>query len=108
MVLAGLASVIVAAVPASAADDSAAECQSQDTERRIAGCTDLLLQPGLHPEAAAAAYSLRALAYQVKGLNEAALRDYDRSLALKSKFAGRAQQPRLGAGQIWPATRWRQ
>ena len=43
MVLAGLASVIVAAVPASAADDSAAECQSQDTERRIAGCTDLLL-----------------------------------------------------------------
>ena len=82
ILLAGLASVIVAAVPASAADDSAAECQSQDTERRIAGCTDLLLQPGLHPEAAAAAYSLRALAYQVKGLNEAALRDYDRSLAL--------------------------
>ena len=65
--------VIVAAVPASAADDSAAECQSQDTERRIAGCTDLPSQPGLHPEAAAAAYSLRALAYQVKGLNEAAL-----------------------------------
>lgn len=88
MIAAGLVITSMSAITsARAEDDPAVECQSQDLERRIAGCTEFLRTPGLSPDAAALAYSLRALGYQIKGQNDLALKDYDRSLALNPHSA---------------------
>lgn len=63
------------------------DCASDDNEKRISGCSELLLQPGLEPNVAALAYALRALAYSIKGQYDAALPDYDRALSINPNFA---------------------
>ena len=76
---------LLLAAPASAG--AAEDCSSEDNEKRISGCTELLLQEGLDPNTAALAYSLRALAYSIKGQYDQAIPDYDRALALNPNFA---------------------
>lgn len=74
---------MVAPARADAADD----CTSEDNERRISGCTELLMQPGLEPDAAALAYAMRALANSLKGRYEDAIVDFDRAISIKPNFA---------------------
>ncbi len=87
-----LAALIVALaapflLPAPASAGPAEDCSSEDNEKRIAGCTELLMQEGLDPNTAALAYSLRALAYSIKGQYDQAIPDYDRALSLNPNFA---------------------
>jgi tetratricopeptide (TPR) repeat protein len=85
LLLMALAVPLLLAAPASAG--AAEDCSSEDNEKRISGCTELLLQEGLDPNTAALAYSLRALAYSIKGQYDQAIPDYDRALALNPNFA---------------------
>jgi tetratricopeptide (TPR) repeat protein len=78
-----LALVIVAGIArADELGDAAKECESADIERRLAGCSTLLMSPGLNPGIAAQAYELRALAYEMKGRFDEAIADYNRALTL--------------------------
>lgn len=80
-----LAAMSAAPLPARA--DAAADCTSEDNERRISGCTELLAQPGLDPDLAALAYAMRALANSLKGKYEDAITDFDRAISIKPNFA---------------------
>lgn len=79
---------IVSPVPAAAApNDSRADCFSDDNERRITGCTDLLATPGIAPEEEAVIYAMRALAFSLKGNYTEALADYDIAIRMSPDFA---------------------
>jgi tetratricopeptide (TPR) repeat protein len=65
-----------------AASDNAAECFSDDNERRLVGCSDLLASPGIDAQTKSLAYAMRALAYSLKGLYDRALPDYDEAIKL--------------------------
>lgn len=67
--------------------DAAADCSGEDNERRIAGCSELLMRPGLDPDTAAVAYAMRALAYSLKGNYEDAITDFDRAISIRPNFA---------------------
>lgn len=83
-----LLTLLVAAVPAlPSTNDSRAECFSDDNERRISGCTELLGEPGLRPDEQAMAHAMRALAYSLKGSFAEALRDYDQAIVLNPDFS---------------------
>lgn len=87
MVLALVLAVVICGVPRPASAGAAEDCSSEDNERRISGCSELLMQEGLEPNMAALAYSLRALAYSVKGQYDLAIPDYDRALSINPNFA---------------------
>jgi tetratricopeptide (TPR) repeat protein len=71
---------LLAAWPAAA--DSAADCFSDNNERRIAGCSRLIDMPGLDAGARSLAYAMRALAYSLEGRYAHALPDYDAAIGL--------------------------
>lgn len=73
------------AVPST--NDSRADCFSDDNERRISGCTELLGVPGLRPDERALAHAMRALAHSLKGSYGAAISDYDRAISLNPDFS---------------------
>lgn len=75
------------ALSAPAIAGPAEDCSSNDNEKRIAGCSELLMQEGLEPNVAALAYSLRALGYSIKGQYDQAIPDYDRALSINPNFA---------------------
>lgn len=80
---------LVAAVPVAAtsvARDSRADCFSDDNERRIRGCSDMLGNSGNSPEEEAMAHAMRALAYSLKGQYAEALDDYDAAISLNPDF----------------------
>jgi len=80
--------VVLAPGPAlSTSNDSRADCFSEDNERRITGCSDLLDTPGLMPDERAMAHAMRALAYSLKSAFPEALRDYDAAIQLNPNFA---------------------
>ena len=74
-------------LPNGARADSAADCFSEDLDRRIEGCTALIEQGDQGAADLSYAYAMRALAYSLKGRYEAAIRDYDVALAMKPDFA---------------------
>src|SRR5262245_45834567 len=82
-----LAIVVLAAVavavstPVSA--DAAADCFGEDIDRRIDGCTALIEQHDQSVADLSYAYSLRALAYSLKGKYATAIRDYDSAISLQ-------------------------
>ncbi len=80
-----LCALIGLALPSQGAATS--DCFSEDNERRIAGCTALIDRPDLPGEDRAIAYSMRALAYSLKGLYHLALPDYDEAIRLNPDFA---------------------
>src|SRR5258706_692586 len=73
------------ALAVSSLDDH--DCFSGDSERRIAGCSELLADPMLPGSVRGSAYAMRALAYSLKGLYDAAIRDYDVAIQLVPDFA---------------------
>lgn len=58
------------------------ECFSNDSMRRIEGCTALLQQPGLDSVTKSTALATRALALSIIGRYDEAIRDYDAALAI--------------------------
>jgi tetratricopeptide (TPR) repeat protein len=75
---------ILAAWPLStvASSNTIAECFSDNNERRIAGCTELIENPNLDPGTKSLAYAMRALALSLNGALTQALPDYDMAITL--------------------------
>jgi tetratricopeptide (TPR) repeat protein len=67
--------------------EPATDCFSEDLNRRIAGCTELIERNVQNPVERAYAYATRALAYSLKGLYAAAIPDYDEAIRLQPDFA---------------------
>jgi tetratricopeptide (TPR) repeat protein len=81
--LAGLAALLAAYTAASAATSNPiAECFSDNVERRIAGCSELIDSPALDSGTKSLAYAMRALALSLKGALQQALPDYDMAITL--------------------------
>jgi tetratricopeptide (TPR) repeat protein len=79
--------VLVAVLAASvlspvASSNTIAECFSENNERRIAGCTDLIENPNLDAGTKSLAYAMRALALSLNGALSDALPDYDMAIKL--------------------------
>lgn len=70
-----------------ARSDTIADCFSEDNERRISGCTNLLEVPGLSKAEKSLAFAMRALAFSLKGNYAQALPDYDRAIDLDPSSA---------------------
>lgn len=70
-----------------ARSDTIADCFSEDNERRITGCSQLLDVPGLSKAEKSLAYAMRALAHSLKGQYDQALPDYDRAIELDPSSA---------------------
>ena len=66
--------------------DTRTDCFGPDRSRRIEACTRLLEQP-LAPETESLAYSMRALAYALRGRYKSAISDYDQSIAINPNFS---------------------
>ena len=62
------------------------DCFSNDFNRRIAGCTQLLETPGIDAEGRSQAFASRALAYSLRGEYNLAVPDYESALALVPDF----------------------
>ena len=78
-----LAAVLMAGVGArGAASNTIAECFSENNERRIAGCSELIESPYLDAGTRSLAYAMRALALSLKGDLDQALPDYDMAIKL--------------------------
>lgn len=83
-----LAAAVLASPAAQArASDAATDCFSDDNERRIAGCSELILSPGIGQEDLSLAYAMRALAYSLKADYGRALADYDEAIRINPGFA---------------------
>jgi tetratricopeptide (TPR) repeat protein len=67
---------------AARADNSAADCLSDDNERRIAGCTVIIENPATTPLDRSNALAMRGLALSIKGLLDKAIEDYNASLTI--------------------------
>jgi tetratricopeptide (TPR) repeat protein len=82
------ASLIMTAVLATPARaDSATDCFSEDIERRIAGCTELIERGDNSAGDLSLAYAMRALAYSLKGSYQRAISDYDSAIKMRPDFA---------------------
>jgi len=77
---------VAVALPAPARADAAADCFSEDLERRIQGCTELIDRRDQSIDLSYA-YAMRGLAFSIKGQYDTAIRDYDVAIALKPDFA---------------------
>lgn len=75
LLLAGPASVASTSNPIS-------ECFSENNERRISGCSELIESPGLDAGTKSLAYAMRALALSLNGALAEALPDYDMAIRL--------------------------
>lgn len=78
------AAILIAACAAAAAATSnpIAECFSENNERRIAGCSDVIENPAIDAGTRSLAYAMRALALSLNGELAAALPDYDMAIRL--------------------------
>lgn len=81
--IAGLLALATACGGALAANSNPiAECFSENNERRIAGCSELIDSPALDAGTRSLAYAMRALALSLKGALAQALPDYDMAIQL--------------------------
>jgi len=67
--------------------DPAADCMSEDVERRIEGCTALIERGDQSLADLSHVYAMRALAFSLKGRYETAIRDYDVAIRMNPDFA---------------------
>jgi len=65
-----------------AASNAVADCFSDNNERRIAGCSEVIDNPNIDPGTKSLAYAMRALALSLKGTLAEALPDYDAAIRL--------------------------
>ena len=72
----------VAAGSAARADSNAADCLSDDNERRILGCSIIIENPATPPLERSNALAIRGLALAIKGMLDLAIQDYDAALAI--------------------------
>ena len=79
--------VLAAGLAMGARADSAADCFSEDLDRRITGCTALIEQGDQNVADLSYAYAMRALAYSLKGRYETAIHDYDMAISMRPDFA---------------------
>jgi len=82
-----LAVSVSLAAAASASDDPAVDCFSEDIERRIEGCTALIERGELSLVNPSHVYAMRALAFSLKGRYDSAIRDYDTAIRMNPDFA---------------------
>lgn len=81
--LLAIAALIVACTASSgASSNTIAECFSENNERRIAGCSELIENPYLDAGTKSLAYAMRALALSLQGALTEALPDYDMAIKL--------------------------
>lgn len=85
--VATLAVLMALAATARANDASSIDCFGKDNSRRIEGCTDLIERGGVNPALLADVYSMRALAYSLRGDYATAVRDYDVAIQMRPNFA---------------------
>jgi len=77
-----VAALTMAVGSTSARSNTIAECFSENNERRIVGCSELIENPNVDPNTKSLAYSMRALALSLKGALTEALPDYDMAISL--------------------------
>ena len=84
-----LAVVLSAALApgAARASDAANDCFSEDNERRIAGCSEILSSPSISEDERSTALAMRALAFSLKGQYDRAIQDYDAAIDINPNFA---------------------
>lgn len=83
-----LAALLVACAASSgASSNTIAECFSENNERRIAGCSELIENPYLDAGTKSLAYAMRALALSLQGALTEALPDYDMAIKLDPSSA---------------------
>jgi len=81
-----LAAALVAAVlPSFARAESQDDCQSEDVDRRIMGCTDLIDRNDAATDLAHT-YAMRGLAYSLKGFYDRAIADFDAAIDRRPNF----------------------
>jgi tetratricopeptide (TPR) repeat protein len=92
----------LAVAPQRAASDTgpAVDCFSEDIERRIEGCTELIERGDQTLADMSLVYAMRALAYALTGRYEAAIRDYDVAIGMKPDFAAALNN------RAWAYFRW--
>lgn len=79
--LLGMLALLCLCTAPALADDTE-DCLSDESDRRIEGCSRLIETPSLDPAARSLAYAMRAYAYSVKGTFDLALPDYDNAIKL--------------------------
>lgn len=82
-----LAIVCLGAASVALAEVAATDCLSEDWERRIPGCTQIIESPTASPEERVQAFALRALALSLKGRYGQAIDDYDQAIRMAPNFA---------------------
>lgn len=86
-VLALAALLLACAASSGASSNTIAECFSENNERRIAGCSELIENPYLDAGTKSLAYAMRALALSLEGSLAEALPDYDMAIRLDPSSA---------------------
>ena len=81
-----VAAALATLAPAARAE-VATDCFSEDNERRYAGCSAIIDNPGVSDAERAHAYSMRALSLSLKQDYGRAIQDYDAAIDLNPNFA---------------------
>lgn len=84
---AALSVLLLIAVPGGAGAQITGDCVSEDWNRRIPGCTEIIDNPASTPVERAEAYAMRALTLSLKGDYEKAIGDYDEAIAIAPNYA---------------------
>jgi tetratricopeptide (TPR) repeat protein len=79
------AAVLVAALPSIARAESQEDCQGEELDRRIMGCTDLIDRNDPATDLAQT-YAMRGLAYSLKGAYDRAISDFDAAIDRRPNF----------------------
>jgi tetratricopeptide (TPR) repeat protein len=93
-----VALAIGATFPATARADATADCLGESIERRIEGCTAVIERGG--GVDLSTAYTMRALAYSLRGRYDSAIRDYDAAINMKPDSAAALNN------RAWVYFRW--
>jgi len=80
-----LAAALLTVLPRMAAADSLQDCQGQDVDRRIMGCSELIERNESATDLAHA-YALRGLAYSLQGSYDRAIVDFDAAIERRPNF----------------------
>ena len=80
-----VALLMTAVLPSAGRADSLDDCQGQDLDRRIAGCTELIDRNEPATDLAHA-YAMRGLAYSLQGAYDRAIADFDAAIDKRPNF----------------------